>query len=319
MVGDPGWDESRIGSLVGRTAVVTGANSGIGLETARALAAHGAHVVLACRDQVKARAAADRLAREAEDALSLELLALDLSDLRSVRAAAETFRSRHDRLDVLINNAGIMAPPYLLTADGFELQFGTNHLGHFALTGLLLDSLLTTPGARVVTVSSNLHRLAGIDFDDLDHERSYNRWDAYGASKLANLLFTSELARRLESAGDRVVALAAHPGWSRTNLTANGPVLLATGVRAKVGRAAGRFLGQSAASGARPTLYAATAPGLVGGQFVGPRGPLELFGAPTLVTGNRRSRRAEDAVRLWDVSEELTGVHYDFGSPAVAA
>ena len=332
MIRHSGWDQRDIGDLTGRTALVTGANSGIGYETARALSEHGAHVVLACRDPKKARAAADHMVGErstingdagavetsSPETLSLETMELDLADLASVRAAAARFAGRHERLDILVNNAGIMAPPYLLTADGFELQFGTNHLGHFALTGLLLDLLLTTGGARVVTVSSSLHRLAGLDFDDLAHERSYNRWDAYGASKLANLLFSFELARRLHATGSEVLAVAAHPGWARTNLTANGPILLASGLRAKVGRATGRLLGQSAASGALPSLYAATAPGVRSGQYVGPRGLLELYGSPKVVTGNRRSGRLDDAARLWAVSEELTGVHYPFAAPVMA-
>jgi NAD(P)-dependent dehydrogenase (short-subunit alcohol dehydrogenase family) len=298
-----------VGDLSGTVALVTGANSGIGFESARGLAGHGAHVVLACRNQEKARRAVVALERDIPGA-SLELLAIDLADLVSVHRAAEQFRDGHDRLDLLINNAGVMGTPYRQTADGFELQMATNHLGHFALTGLLLDRLLTSGRSRVVTVSSLLHRSGRIDFDDVAGSAIRNTWLNYGSSKLANLLFTAELSRRLGATDHGAMALAAHPGWTRSNLAGTGAAVGEGRVRAAVGRAAGRCLGQSAATGALPSLYAATAPDVVTGQFIGPSHAFELFGPPTAVQPNRRAKSVVDASRLWDISEGLTGVRY---------
>jgi NAD(P)-dependent dehydrogenase (short-subunit alcohol dehydrogenase family) len=310
-----GWGPGDIGDLTGKTAIVTGANSGIGLEAAAELAAHGAHVVLACRDLVSAGRAADRLAGATPPA-SVEVLPLDLSSQASVRRSAARFAAEHGRLDVLVNNAGVMASPYFETEDGFELQFATNHLGPFAFTGLLLDLLLTTPGSRVVTVSSVLHRIGRLDFTNLQGlDGGFNRWFAYGNSKLANLAFTYELDRRLQQAGARTMALAVHPGWTRTNLVSNGPVLGASALRARAGRLAAH-LGQSAAAGALPTLYAATAADVVGGEYFGPGGLAEQYGPPVRVRSNRRSRRPDDAARLWEVSQDLTGVYFDFGPGA---
>jgi NAD(P)-dependent dehydrogenase (short-subunit alcohol dehydrogenase family) len=298
-----------MGDLSGTVALVTGANSGIGFETARGLAEHGAHVVLACRNREKARRAGAALGRDIPGA-SLELLAIDLSDLVSVHRAAEQFRDGHDRLDLLINNAGVMGTPYRQTADGFELQMATNHLGHFALTGLLLDRLLRSGRSRVVTVSSLMHRSGRIAFDDVAGSAIRNTWLNYGSSKLANLLFTAELSRRFGAMDHAAMALAAHPGWTRSNLAGTGAAVGEGRVRAAVGRAAGRCLGQSAATGALPSLYAATAPDVVTGQFIGPGHAFELFGPPTAVQPNRRAKSVVDASRLWDISEELTGVRY---------
>ena len=241
---------------------------------------------------------------------SLELLAIDLSDLVSVGRAAEEFRDGHGRLDLLINNAGVMGTPYRQTADGFELQMATNHLGHFALTGLLLDRLLTSGRSRVVTVSSLMHRSGRIDFDDVAGLAIRNTWLNYGSSKLANLLFTAELSRRLGAMDHASMALAAHPGWTRSNLAGTGAAVGEGRIRTAVGRVAGHCLGQSAATGALPSLYAATAPNLVTGQFIGPGHAFELFGPPKVVQPNRRARNVVDAARLWDISEELTGVRY---------
>jgi NAD(P)-dependent dehydrogenase (short-subunit alcohol dehydrogenase family) len=296
-----------MGDLSGTVALVTGANSGIGFETARGLAGHGAYVVLACRNQEKARPAGAALERDIAGK-SVELLAIDLSDLVSVRRAAEEFRDGHDRLDLLINNAGVMGTPYRQTADGFELQMATNHLGHFALTGLLLDRLLTSGRSRVVTVSSLMHRSGRIDFDDVAGSAIRNTWLNYGSSKLANLLFTAELSRRLGAMDHAAMALAAHPGWIRSNLAGTGAAVGEGRIRTVVGHVAGRSLGQSAATGALPSLYAATAPDLVTGQFIGPGHAFELFGPPKVVHPNRRARSVVDASRLWDISEELTGV-----------
>jgi NAD(P)-dependent dehydrogenase (short-subunit alcohol dehydrogenase family) len=307
------WGAADIGDLSGTVALVTGANSGIGFETARALAGHGAHVVLGCRNEEKAQQAAAELRRGSGGA-SVAVLPLDLADLVSVRRAARQFGDDHDHLDLLVNNAGVMGTPYRQTADGFELQMATNHLGHFALTGLLLDQLLAAERARVVTVSSLMHRSGRVPFDDVAGEAIRNTWLNYGTSKLANLLFTAELSRRLRTIDHpidhTVLALAAHPGWTRSNLAGNGAAVGTGKIRAVVGRAAGRCLGQSARVGALPSLYAATSPDVESGQFIGPRYAFELFGPPTVVRPNRRARNVADAHRLWEISEELTGVRY---------
>ena len=287
----------------GRIAVITGANSGIGLEAARELARAGAQVIMACRDTTKGEAAAATI-RETVPGAELDVAELDLAALGSVRAFAE--RYPHGHLDLLINNAGVMVPPYTSTVDGFELQLATNHLGHFALTGLLLDRLQATPGARVVSVSSTAHKIGRIDFDDLQSERSYHRWRAYGQSKLANLLFAFELDRRLRASNADVLSVAAHPGYSATNLQ-----FAATPSRIeRLGSVVlNRVYAQSAERGALPTLYAATAD-IPGGSFVGPDGFQEMRGEPTLVKSTRAARDPETARRLWGVSEELTGVHF---------
>ncbi|CDP85662.1 short chain dehydrogenase [Mycolicibacterium farcinogenes] len=281
---------------------MTGANTGLGLETAKALAAKGAHVVLAVRNLDKGEAAVEWISRSVRDA-DLELQRLDLGSLASVREAAAELRDKHARIDLLINNAGVMTPPRETTSDGFELQFGTNHLGHFALTGLLLDRLLPVVGSRIVTVSSIGHRFApGIRFEDLQWERRYNRLQAYGQSKLANLLFTYELQRRL--IGQHTTALAAHPGGSDTELARHLP-----GVVQRAVPLARPFF-QEAAMGALPTLRAATDPGALGGQYYGPDGLGQQKGHPKVVTSNERSYDVELQRRLWAVSEELTGVTF---------
>ena len=283
----------------GRTALVTGANSGLGFHTALELSRHGARVLMACRSPQRAEQALGRLRLAGG---SGELVALDLSSLASVRAAATEVAGRVEVLDLLVNNAGVMAPPRTLTEDGFELQLGTNHLGHFALTGRLLPLLLAAPAARVVTVSSGAHRLGSIAFDDLMGERSYRRWGAYGQSKLANLLFTRELDRRF---GDRLTAVAAHPGYAATHLqTGQGQPLMEALMR--VGNAT---IAQSDAAGAWPSLYAATAPGVHGGQYFGP-GLLELRGHPKQVGRSAAAKDDAVAARLWTVSAELTGTSY---------
>jgi NAD(P)-dependent dehydrogenase (short-subunit alcohol dehydrogenase family) len=297
----------------GRIALVTGANSGIGLEAARVLAQQaGAQVIMACRDTTKGEAAAGTI-REAVPHAELAVAKLDLASLDSVRSFAAGYP--HERLDLLINNAGVMVPPYRKTADGFELQFGTNHLGHFALSGLLLDRLLATPGGRVVTVSSGAHKFGKINFDDLQSERSYHRWRAYGQSKLANLLFTFELDRRLRETGADLLSVAAHPGYAATNLQ-----FAATPSRIeRLGSVvANRVVAQSAEAGAMPTLYAATAD-IPGGSFVGPDGFQEMRGKPKLVKSSRAARDPESARRLWEHSEQLTGVHFAFAASPAAA
>lgn len=298
------WTEAQIPALDGRTAIVTGANTGLGLETARALAEKGATVVLAVRNLDKGRAAVERIAARRPEA-RVSLQALDLTSLDSVRRAASEIGAAHPRVDILVNNAGVMYTPKSRTADGFELQFGTNHLAHFALTGLLLPQLLAAPGSRVVSVSSIGHRIrSAIDLDDLAFEKGYSRVAAYGRSKLANLLFTYELQRRLAAAGVGTSALAAHPGLSATELLRNSPAIL------RVLEIPLRPLAQSAAMGALPTLRAATDPAAVGGEYYGPGGFAEAWGHPVRVVSSARSHDADLQRRLWKASEELTGVSF---------
>lgn len=293
------WTEQHIPDQHGRVAVVTGANVGLGFETARMLAEHGARVVLAVRDIEKGRQAAARMGGD------VGVQALDLTSLESVSTAAAELRATYPRIDLLINNAGVMYTPKQTTADGFELQFGTNHLGHFALTNILLERLLPVPGSRVVTVSSTGHRIrAAIHFDDLQWERSYSRSAAYGQAKLANLMFTYELQRRLAPHGT-TLAVAAHPGVSDTELARNTPAAL----RVPMGWLA-PLLTQTPEMGALPTVRAATDPGVLGGQYYGPGGRGEIRGYPTLVSSSDASHDHAVQQRLWTVSEELTGVSF---------
>lgn len=294
------WTARDIPDQHGRVAVVTGANTGLGFETAKALAERGAAVVLAVRDVGKGEQAAARMTGD------VTVQRLDLTSLASVHAAAAALREAHPKIDLLINNAGVMYTPKQTTQDGFERQFGTNHLGHFALTGLLLDRLLPVPGSRVVTVSSVGHRIrAAIHFEDLQWDRSYSRAGAYGQSKLANLMFTYELQRRLAVRGAATVAAAAHPGVSNTELVRNSPTL----VRAPMDRLA-PLLTQPAAMGALPTLRAATDPAVLGGQYYGPSGRGEVRGHPRVVTSSPESYDLTVQQRLWAVSEDLTGVSF---------
>ena len=307
------WTAEQIPDQSGRVAVVTGANSGLGFVTARELARHGAHVVLACRDVGKGATAAEAI-RAAAPGARVEVAALDLADLASVRACAARLAATHDGIDLLINNAGLMAPPRRTSADGFELQLATNHLGHFALTGLLLDALRARAGARVVTLSSVMHRVGRIDFDDLHGERRYHRWRAYGQSKLANLLFAFELDRRLRAAGAGVRSVAAHPGYAATNLqSAAAPLLDRLAMRLVT-----PLVAQSAEMGALPTLHAATAPEVPGGAFFGPDGFAERRGHPRPVAASAAAYDRAVAARLWEVSEELTGVRYALPAAAPA-
>jgi NAD(P)-dependent dehydrogenase (short-subunit alcohol dehydrogenase family) len=300
------WTADQIPDQSGRTAVVTGGNSGLGLETTRQLARAGARVVLACRDTAKGEAARKRIRADVPDG-DIEVAALDLASLASVRDFAERIGSQATGLDLLINNAGVMAPPRRETADGFELQFGTNHLGHFALTAQLLGAMEGREDPRVVTVSSGAHRMGKINFDDLQSERGYSRWRAYGQSKLANLLFAFELDRRLRAAGSPIKSLAAHPGYSATNLQSAAPPFLDRMVMVFTNK----LLAQSAEMGALPQLYAATNPEAEGGTYIGPDGIAEQRGHPKPVGSSAAARNEETARRLWEVSEELTGVQFD--------
>jgi NAD(P)-dependent dehydrogenase (short-subunit alcohol dehydrogenase family) len=308
------WTADQMPDQSGRVAVVTGANSGLGLVTARELARAGATVILACRNTTKGEQAIDQV-RAAVPGADVTLEALDLADLHSVRDFATGIASERDHLDLLVNNAGVMAPPRRTTKDGFESQFGTNHLGHFALTGRLMATLLAASEPRVVTLSSGAHRMGTINFDDLQRERRYNNWLAYGQSKLANLIFAFELQRRASAAGTNLLSLAAHPGYSATNLQFAGPAAFYEKAFMAV---ANKVYAQSADMGALPTLYAATMPDVPGGSFIGPDGFMEGRGHPKIVTGAGKAYDEDTGRRLWEASEELTGVHYEFAAAATA-
>jgi NAD(P)-dependent dehydrogenase (short-subunit alcohol dehydrogenase family) len=305
------WTADRIPDQSGRTAVITGANSGLGLVTARELARAGARVVLACRNLEKGESAQRGCQAQVPDA-RVELEELDLASLASVREFADRFKSGHQGLDLLINNAGVMATPRRSTADGFELQFGTNHLGHFALTGLLIGEMEGRDDARVITLSSGAHRIGRIAFDNLGGDSKYFRWRAYGQSKLANLLFALELDRRLRAVNSTIRSLAAHPGYAATNLQFAGP----PAVDAAMMKVGNRLFAQSDEMGALPTLYAATEPGLEGGTFCGPDGFLEQHGHPKPVAPSSAARDEQVARRLWEVSEEMTGVRFELAGAA---
>ncbi len=299
------WTENDIPDLHDRVALVTGANRGLGLATTRALAAHGAHVIMAVRDLNQGHLAEAKIKQRVPTA-SIEVISLDLSSLASVREFAALVVQTHHRLDLLLNNAGVAAVPRQETADGFEMQFGTNHLGHFALTGLLVPKLLATPGSRVVTMTSNARRTARhLDFDDLQSQRSYSRWGAYGKSKRANLLFAFELQTRLTAADVSTISVAAHPGGANTSVP---------GTRNTLSPFERFFFGlisQSAAMGALPLLYAATEEHITGGELVGPGSFAHSRGYPKVDHQASSEYDRSVAVRLWEVSEELTGVTYD--------
>ena len=305
------WTAADIPDQRGRVAVVTGANSGLGLATARELARAGARVVLASRSVEKGQAAAARITSALPGA-DVQPAVLDLAEIESVRAFAA---SAPDRLDLLINNAGVMAAPRRLTKDGLESQFATNHLGQFALTGLLLGRLLAAPAPRVVTVSSTMHRGGTIDFDDLQGERKYSRWGAYSQSKLANLMFCFELQRRAVEAGTALLSMAAHPGYAATNLQAAGTDRFYERWFMAIGN---RLFAQTADMGALPTLYAATFAGLPGGTYVGPGGRSEQRGYPKVVGAAGKAYDERAWRRLWEISETLTGVRYEFEAPRAA-
>ena len=306
------WGSTDMPDQTGRTVLVTGANSGLGLRSAEALARKGATLLMACRNPARAEEARAAVATLATGPAPITVT-LDLADLASVRAAVAQVDEHTDRIDVLMNNAGIMAPPLGHTADGFEMQFGTNHLGHFALTGLLLPALLRAERPRVITTSSAMHRIGDNRWDDPGYERGgYNKWKAYGRSKLANLLFMRELGRRAAAAGSDLVSAAAHPGYAATHLQqtsarqSTGWLLQrATGA---VMAAGGGLVAQSAAAGALPQLYAATMPDVVSGDYFGPGGPFEMRGSPKRVGMTAEARDDEAAATLWRLSEELTGV-----------
>ncbi len=303
------WNDENILDQKGKVAIVTGSSSGIGYEAARVLANQQASVIIAVRNLEKGRAAAEKILGQNKEA-DVTVLELDLANLESVAKFAENFKKNYSRLDLLINNAGVMIPPYSKTADGFELQFGTNHLGHFALTAQLLEVLLNTKGARIVNVSSSAHKAGKLDFDDLNWEkRSYSAWRAYGDSKIANLYFTFELDRKLKENNLDTLTTAAHPGWTSTELQRNMGVLeFLNGIFA-----------QDISMGALPTLRAATEADLTGAEYFGPGGFMEIRGYPVRVKSNQLSKDEAIAKRLWKISEDLTGVKFEFNQKAKSA
>ncbi len=302
------WTAAEMPALNGKTVLVTGANSGIGYQAALELARHGAHVLLGCRSVSKGEAALERLRREVPGA-QVELALLDMASLDSIRSFASKFVESGKTLDVLINNAGVMAlPKRELTPDGFERQMGTNHLGHFALTGLLLPALERSPAPRVVTVASLAHRNGKVDLGNLQSEKSYEGWAAYNTSKLANILFAKELDRRAKAAGLNLLSVPVHPGISRTSIFENGPG--SAGLKAKVMSLVAPLLMQDDAMGALPTLYGATAPDIKGGEYIGPDGLAEFKGYPKVVQPRAQALDEDKALQLWTASEKLTGVSY---------
>jgi NAD(P)-dependent dehydrogenase (short-subunit alcohol dehydrogenase family) len=302
------WTAAQIPALNGKTALITGANSGIGYQAAVELARHGAHVLLACRNAAKGADALARLLAEVPGS-SAEVVSLDVSSIADVKRFAAEFLAGHPTLDLLINNAGVMAMPTReVTPEGFERQFATNHLGHFALTGLLMPALLATPAPRVVTVASIAHRTGKIEFDNLQGERKYGPREAYNRTKLANILFARELEKRARAAGSKLVSIPVHPGVSRTNIIENG--MAPTGLKAVVIGAVAGLVMQSDQAGALPTLYAATSPDAKGGEYIGPDGFLGVKGSPTVEQPKPQALDEAVAAKLWAVSEQLTGVVY---------
>ena len=296
------WTMENINDQKGKIAIVTGASSGIGYETARVLANKNATVIIAVRNLEKGKIAEEKIKAHYKDA-DVTVLELDLADLKSVLNFVDNFKKQYRRLDLLINNAGVMMPPYSKTADGFELQFGTNHLGHFALTGLLIDLIKSTPNSRIVNVSSMGHKYGNLNFMDLKWEkRKYNAMKSYADSKIANIYFTYELSRKLEQNGKNPIVTAAHPGWTATELQRHAGLF----------EFLNNFFAQDITMGALPTLYAAVGVDVKSGGYFGPSGFMEMRGYPEKVESNELSHNKELAEKLWDVSEDLTGVHFNF-------
>lgn len=303
---DEKWTAENIPNQRGKVAIVTGSSSGIGFETARVLANKEATVIIAVRSAEKGKAAIEKILAQNKKA-DVELMILDLADLNSVEKFAEEFKKNYSQLDLLINNAGVMVPPYSKTTDGFELQFGTNHLGHFALTGLLLEVLLTTKGARIVNVSSTAHKFGNINFDDLNWEkRTYSPWRSYGDSKIANLYFTGELQKKLKESNADIRVTAAHPGYTATDLQRH----------TRITNFLNSLLAMDVSKGALPTIRAAFDESATGGEFFGPDGLFEMRGDPVKVEPNKLAKDGKIAEKLWDVSEELTGVKFNFAVKA---
>lgn len=306
------WTLEQVPDLSGKVIIVTGANSGIGYEAAKEFSRKGAKTILACRNMERAKAALGKINEEISDSKA-EIMRLDVASLKSVHEFAKAFKKKYKRLDVLLNNAGVMMTPYGKTEDGFELQLGTNHLGHFALTGLLISLLLKTTGSRVVNVSSNGHRFGGTDFDKLVYgkDKEYSPMKAYGRSKLANLFFTYELQRRLEAKKSKAIVVAAHPGMSHTNL---GRHMLKRWYFRLLMPIFSIIISQSAAKGALPSIRASVDPDVKGGDYYGPCGFMEMKGHPVKTESSEVSHNKEHAKKLWEISEKLTKVKFDFKS-----
>ena len=303
------WTAKNIPNQKGKVVIVTGSSSGIGYEAARVLANKEATVIIAVRSLDKGNKAVEKILGQNKDA-DVKVMQLDLADLKSVKNFAENFKKNYPSLDLLINNAGVMIPPYSKTADGFELQFGTNHLGHFALTAQLLEVLVKTKDARIVNVSSGAHKVGNINFDDLTWEkRSYSSWRAYGDSKIANLYFTYELNKKLKENNLNVIATAAHPGYTATQLQRNMGIF----------EFLNNIFAQNISMGALPTLRAATEDSLKGAEYFGPNGLMEMWGFPVRVESNTLSKDEAIAKKLWKVSEELTGVKFEFNQKMQSA
>lgn len=305
------WTRDNIPDQSGKTFIVTGGNSGLGFQTAKELARNGALVVIACRNLEKARAAVQKLEKELPGARIVEM-ELDLASLESTRLFSENFKSSHSELHGLCNNAGVMALPARRTADGFEMQFGTNHLGHFALTAQLLELIVATPNSRIVTLSSTAHVPGRMRWDDLQWQTGYSKWLAYSQSKLANLLFALELARRLDASGGSTRSIACHPGYAATNLQRTGPRMAGSGIEERIMAIGTALFAQSAQMGALPILYAAASDDANNGDYFGPKF-LGVWGHPTKATPSRSARNSADAERLWKISESLTGVELRVG------
>ena len=306
------WTEADIPGQAGKIVVITGANSGLGFFTSLELARKGARVIMACRNLEKGEEARQKILATRPE-YEPELWELDLSVLSSIRSFAEKFLAKHQGPDVLINNAGVMALPYMKTSDGFEMHFGVNHLGHFALTALLWPGICKLPGARIVNVSSAAHNSGKIRFEDIHWEQDYKKWGAYGMSKLANLLFTLEMTRRLKDSDFKVLVASAHPGYADTSLVAKGMNMSGSDKTGGIVNAANRILAQSGPMGALPSLYAATDPGVEAGSYYGPSGFLRLYGWPGLTPPNPKRVTPPVAARLWELSESLTGIKFEIG------
>ncbi|WP_411717616.1 oxidoreductase [Natronomonas sp.] len=309
------WSADQMPDCSDRTVLVTGANSGLGFEATKSFAANGATVIMACRSAERGHEAAAEIRESVgTTGATLAVRQCDLASLGSIKSFAADIKTEYDAIDILCNNAGVMAIPRQETEDGFEKQLGVNHLGHFALTGLLLELAVESEGeSRIVTHSSGAHEAGEVDFDDLQREQSYGKWEAYGQSKLANLLFAYELQRRLNTAGiTDTISVACHPGYAATDLQYRGPRQEGSTLRMGLMKVANTIFGQSAQQGALPLLYASTAPDAQGGDYYGPGGALNMRGAPEKQSSNGASHDERDAQRLWDISEELTGVVYDF-------
>lgn len=302
------WNKTHIHDLSGKIVIVTGANSGLGYEVTKALAEKGAHVVMGCRSTEKGEKAVNHVKNEIEEA-SIDLIRLDLSDLSSIKSFASSFKEKYRSLDILCNNAGVMQVPKSQTIDDFEMHFGINHLGHFALTGLLIDTLLNTEKSRIVTVSSNAHKMGKINFDDINMDKNYGRTSAYSRSKLANLLFAYELQRRLSN-WSSTISVSAHPGYASTNLQSTGPGMGKGKFWLWSYKILNRIIAQSAEMGALPILYAATAENVKGGEYIAPNGYGQWRGYPKKTESSKASYNESTAKQLWELSVDLTKINY---------